>query len=973
MKFLHQTWGAVVFAIKRISSQPGLALAMVLSISVAIALTMSVPIYADAVYHYLFSENVLLEDKESFLKAQPIKRPSFFLLFRYLDSPDQGKRWEELKPLNDFLSQRTSIELGLRGKMTVHFMASTHLGLYPVTETDFIKTPPLVETNFASLSGIGAHIELLEGSLPVSRDSATDRSVDILISEQMSNEMGLQVGEHYLAVQKYIKESQMTLIQIPVRIAGVWRASNPEEPYWYIQPDALQKQMLVTEDVFIRQVDPILPQCIPLSSWYLVMDESSIRYQDALLMIGRIKLVELKAVGLLRNLSLEQSPVKALQQYQERATLLMVQLYAISIPVLGLILTFISLTAGLAVEQKRNEIAVVRSRGAMVIQMIEIALFESLLLSVVGFALSLPISLGAAKLIGRSLSFLHFSSPVSLPVKITGSAIILGVAGVCLAVLSQIAPTISASTLTIVSYKQEQARILRKPWWQRAWLDLFLLLVASYGTYLLRQQGAIALMGSRDPFENPLLFLIPSITILSITLLFCRVMPYLMDGITWVVDKTPSVGILMAARHLSRSPNLYVTPLILLVLTLSLSGFTTSLADTMDRQLYDQVYYQVGSDLSFLDEGLNVTSGSLIATPNTLLSILQPQENTSNQEITKRKTGFLPISEYTRFPGVIAGTRVGQYAAGFSIAGTNETAIFLGIDRVDFPKVAFWRNDFSEQSLGELMNALALTPDGVLIPQSAMNQEALNLGDVLQVSVADDLGINVRIPLKIVGSFRLFPGWYPDQGILLVGNLDQLFEAAGGQYPYRVWFKTSPGADLSLIGEQTVRAIKIRLLNWQGAMSQIRSVQQSPDRQGLLGLLSVGFLAAAILTVIGFFLFALFSFQRRFIEMGILRAIGLSATQMASFLACELAFLILMGVAVGTGLGVGASRLFIPFFQVGSGARALIPPYMVKISWVEISRVYALFGLMFIFAFASLVVLLRRIKIFQAIKLGESY
>jgi putative ABC transport system permease protein len=393
----------------------------------------------------------------------------------------------------------------------------------------------------------------------------------------------------------------------------------------------------------------------------------------------------------------------------------------------------------------------------------------------------------------------------------------------------------------------------------------------------------------------------------------------------------------------------------------------------MDRQLYDQVYYQVGSDLSFLDEGLNVTSGSLIATPNTLLSILQPQENTSNQEITKRKTGFLPISEYTRFPGVIAGTRVGQYAAGFSIAGTNETAIFLGIDRVDFPKVAFWRNDFSEQSLGELMNALALTPDGVLIPQSAMNQEALNLGDVLQVSVADDSGINVRIPLKIVGSFRLFPGWYPDQGILLVGNLDQLFEAAGGQYPYRVWFKTSPGADLSLIGEQTVRAIKIRLLNWQGAMSQIRSVQQSPDRQGLLGLLSVGFLAAAILTVIGFFLFALFSFQRRFIEMGILRAIGLSATQMASFLACELAFLILMGVAVGTGLGVGASRLFIPFFQVGSGARALIPPYMVKISWVEISRVYALFGLMFIFAFASLVVLLRRIKIFQAIKLGESY
>ena len=63
-------------------------------------------------------------------------------------------------------------------------------------------------------------------------------------------------------------------------------------------------------------------------------------------------------------------------------------------------------------------------------------------------------------------------------------------------------------------------------------------------------------------------------------------------------------------------------------------------------------------------------------------------------------------------------------------------------------------------------------------------------------------------------------------------------------------------------------------------------------------MLSVGFLAAALLTVLGFFLYALFSFRRRFIEMGVLRAVGLSAGQMTVFLASELAFLIVVGAGL---------------------------------------------------------------------------
>ena len=105
----------------------------------------------------------------------------------------------------------------------------------------------------------------------------------------------------------------------------------------------------------------------------------------------------------------------------------------------------------------------------------------------------------------------------------------------------------------------------------------------------------------------------------------------------------------------------------------------------------------------------------------------------------------------------------------------------------------------------------------------------------------------------------------------------------------------------------------------------IADEQRRPERQGLFGLLSVGFVAAALLTVLGFLLYALFSFRRRIIELGILRAIGLSAGQMTSFLAWELAFLILTGLVAGTVLGAWISNLFIPYLQVGTGPAAAHP------------------------------------------------
>jgi putative ABC transport system permease protein len=224
---------------------------------------------------------------------------------------------------------------------------------------------------------------------------------------------------------------------------------------------------------------------------------------------------------------------------------------------------------------------------------------------------------------------------------------------------------------------------------------------------------------------------------------------------------------------------------------------------------------------------------------------------------------------------------------------------------------------------------------------------------------------------------------------MIVGNLEELFLTAGAEYPHEVWLGTGRSADPESIA-YAVRGFSILLdqqadpsklvqngLNtivrdWTSADLNIRAEQRRPERQGLFGLLSVGFVASALLTVLGFLLYALFSFRRRFIEMGMLRAIGLSIRQMTALLAAELAFLVLLGIGVGTALGVFASRLFVPFLQIGASAQSQYPPFQIEIAWLSIAQIYVLFVLLFIAALSALSALLVRMKIFQAIKLGET-
>ena len=64
-------------------------------------------------------------------------------------------------------------------------------------------------------------------------------------------------------------------------------------------------------------------------------------------------------------------------------------------------------------------------------------------------------------------------------------------------------------------------------------------------------------------------------------------------------------------------------------------------------------------------------------------------------------------------------------------------------------------------------------------------------------------------------------------------------------------------------------------------------------------------------------------------DLGLLRAIGLSARKMTALVGWELLLFILPGVV----LGVPVNRLFSPYLQTSAGTTALVPPFVVEIAW----------------------------------------
>ena len=125
MSLQLRIWAIFVVTVKRICSQPWLALAAVLGLIVAVALTLSIPLYADAVYY-----RVLLEELSERQFGGATRRPPFAFMFQYSGSWAGATEWEDVQPADEYLSGLAGRTLGLPLRVGVRYYETSAFSVF---------------------------------------------------------------------------------------------------------------------------------------------------------------------------------------------------------------------------------------------------------------------------------------------------------------------------------------------------------------------------------------------------------------------------------------------------------------------------------------------------------------------------------------------------------------------------------------------------------------------------------------------------------------------------------------------------------------------------------------------------------------------------------------------------------------------------------------------------------------------------
>jgi hypothetical protein len=257
-------------------------------------------------------------------------------------------------------------------------------------------------------------------------------------------------------------------------------------------------------------------------------------------------------------------------------------------------------------------------------------------------------------------------------------------------------------------------------------------------------------------------------------------------------------------------------------------------------------------------------------------------------------------------------------------------------------------------------------PIPALASERLLSLTGIAVGDTVELGQ-----LITRRSYEIVGTVSAFPTVDPAQPFLVVdiGELALADERAGRDLAAGEWWlSVDPDRADAVVSELARDPFSAVSVTSRDELQ--RELLSDPVALGLIGALVLGALAAVAFATIGFFVSAVVSTRERLGEFALLQAIGLSHRQLSAWLAIENAFLLVIGLVAGTGLGLVLAWVVLPFVALTQEAAIAVPPVQVVIPW-------PIYGLLYLVALAALAVtvlviggLLGRVRVSGVLRSG---
>lgn len=822
---------------------------------------------------------------------------------------------------------------------------------------------------FFSVDGLMDHTQLIRGSWP-NNDAyfeGTRDYMEVVVTEDAMVKLDL-LYEEFQELQ-YNKEFFMKL-----KVVGIVDKADESELFWeQNQFGILKYSFLVSNSEFNHIIERFSFINIEQVTWNYYFEYEDISIDDVGGLLSEHD-NRLRWLNSQTDMTMEYGFIDIFSEYRDKEESLRLTLWILTIPVLLLTSFYTYMISGLIMKNDGNEIAILKSRGAGTFQIFWMYCVQTFVVGVIAFFIGPYLGKLICQLIGSSNGFMEFVARDTLPVYITMEARMYGLLAVFLFILFTLIPAFIASRISIVQYKRSKNENVTKAFWEKSFLDIILLAIAAYGYFTMGNFGesnSLEVIDARS--FDPLMFLLSTIFILGVNLFILRIYPYIIRGVFAIFRRQWSPVLYFSLLNVGRADHNLRFIMLFIMLSISFGVLSSSQARTLNQNAIDQVEYFNGADVVVKPYEIEDEAEASGIYANIQIAYEAP---TGLKEIVVDDTPYQVYQSMTTADSVTKFLHVDQSILRHGKKMVENMEV-IGVVPYEYPNTGWFREDLLDYHINEYMNILTQAPNAVFLSEDLQEEYKIQMGDEITMFWDES-----AISGIVYGYIPVFPTYEPYVYELNDDDEKELVKKSFVLMNYNYIEKKMPLQDYDIFIEKSLGAtdqmVQDELIELGLEAEQVDYTTQQligkkndPILQGINGVLTMCFVVTMVITVIGYLIFWLISMKGRALKFGIFRAMGMTMNQVNGIILTEQILMTGSAIGFGFGLGVLASRLFVPLLQYVGLTGSNVPPFIVVLNQADYIRTLSIAGVMLAFGLAVLFISVRRLKMNQVIKLGE--
>lgn len=941
-------------AVKKIINNKVLMLSLFAGILAAVTIACTIPMYSQSISH-----RMLVTQLENYQEASGISPSSVVIscsLSAFTRSDEESTNFTNFNYCNNYLNDDLFVNIGMPPIVKSTTLACATM--YAADSRDQ-KGSTFNQIVLKATDSYENAIKIIDGRMP-GDTLDSDGCVEVIVSRANHINNKYTVGTTYeLAYSSYdLDVNSNKELLLKVKVVGIF--DYLENSKSTIIDKDKGNEFYSDYNMYYNYIFKEKDLCSS-ATWYYAGDFTQYDLNRINDTINAVKRLENKIIlwGLSGSAKITVPPIEQYMTYYDNVNSVNVLLILYYSPVLILMVVFIFMISRFVVENDKNEISMLKSRGSSRKQIVLLYLLQGGAIVLVSIILAPLLSYILCNLMGTTSGFLEFLQRAPLKVGIPANSIAFCFTAAVLALLTMLIPVYKVSKVDIVVQKRKNRnRVLEYIFLAAGAVITGIVAGYSYYNLVYQQEGLFTSSGGVQPLAYVFLICFYA----CVTFIFVLVYPLIIN-IFFNINRQKLRPVKYYTLSRMKNPEIKEKFIIIfLTLTIAIGAFSSVCARTLN---------------------LNMDNSTAYKYPCDIIADVTYYANDNDEKINRRFL-FNDVEgiEATR---IVTGnqpritTKIGK--------SIYENVSMYAINPQKFGEIVQWNDNILPNPLSYYLNKLEADANTCIISENVAQVLGVEEGNVIYLKPDLSLKGNVVLSVTVTDIVKAWPTYtnktvnslnIKEENYLIVLNIKAVDAIAPNQ-PYSVWMNTDMSVSelksltvkLAATAEKYEDRVSARLTNITNGARERYLGQINPLRQATNGSLTLGFTAVIFICAIGFIIYWIISIKSRTLQIGTMRALGMSFRDIYEMVLWEQFLICFASIIVGIISGIASGILFAPLLQSAFGSMGEMPPYQVAFEFADIIKLVILILSLISVSIAAGIIILKHIKATTAIKLGE--